>query len=266
MIDSKILYFNKYLRVLLLHLILTSYTYNDLGVTVKFSENKNNVEGLLDFRFHRSLEEQEFQEQYDYQNMNDKLLEDVSKNGEDYGIYYVSPYEQLRQRSSNKVGVLQRNYKNRFGKKSGLAKLDHYIEKKLFYKFDNIYDLEKKMRNDKKLKKKKKYNKYLNRFILHYLLSLPGLIIVIIQLLGKFHINSSICDNIEANTHETCKLFFENIGYVNITILLISYIIIISVFIYGLIKIIKYEKIKAIKGKMCLKEYCNFCKEVIRKT
>ncbi|KMZ83293.1 hypothetical protein PVBG_06062 [Plasmodium vivax Brazil I] len=272
MIKSKKLYFKEYLYFIfflkfltILQLCWKDYSYSDLGNTCKYINNEHKVEGTFDFIFQRSLTEHEFQEQYDYQNMNDELLDKEANNNEEYGIYYVSPYEQLSKRASNNIGVLQRNYKNRFGKKKGLAKLDHYFEKKLFYKFDNIYKLAKKMSNDKKIKEKNIYNKYLNRFTLYYLLSLPGIIIVIFHLMGMLHINTSLCEDIAKNKHEACKLFFEYIGYVNIIILSISYIIFISVFIYGFIKIIKYERIKSIKGKMSLKEYCNFCKEVIRK-
>ncbi|CAI7719887.1 Protein of unknown function, putative [Plasmodium vivax] len=274
MIESKDLYINQYLSVLFLlkllaclHLFLTSYTCNDLGDIAKFSENKKNVEGLLDFKFHRSLEEQEFQEQNCYLNMNDKLLDEVDYNNEEYGIYYVSPYEQIRKRTSNNMGVLKRNYKNRFGKKSGLAKWDQYFEKKVFHKLDDIYEIsKKKIKNDKKKLKKGIYNKYINRFTLLYFSSLLGLIIPILYSFGMFHIYTYLCDEIPNDKHKLCKLFYENIAYVNSIILSIFYIIFILVFIYGVIKIIKYERIKAIKGKMGLKEYCKFCKGIIRKT
>ncbi|KMZ76980.1 hypothetical protein PVIIG_05369 [Plasmodium vivax India VII] len=282
MIDSGNLYFNKYLSVIFLikifaflHLILTSFTYNDLGDIIKFLENKNNFEGLLDFRFHRSLEEQEFQDQYEYTNVNGNLLEDGNKNDEEYGIYYVSPYEQLSKRASNNVGVLQRNYKNKFGKKRGLAKLDHYFEKKLFDKFDNIYEISKKMKDDKKSYKKKILNKYGYNLILFCSLPLLGLILYILY--GGIGIGPGIikfCSHTD-HTDKNCtkhiindnnKWKLEYSEYINIAFTCIMIIIVFVVIIYILIKVIKYERIKAIKGKMSLKEYCNFCKDLIRKT
>ncbi|KMZ96430.1 hypothetical protein PVNG_06138 [Plasmodium vivax North Korean] len=273
MIKSKKRYFKEYLGFLFLLRFLTilqlcwkNYSYHDLGNTCKYINNEHKIEGTFDFIFHRSLAEHEFQEQYDCQNMSDELLDKEPNNNEEYGIYYVSPYEQLSKRASNHMGVLQRNYKNRFGKKRGLAKVDHYFEKKLFDKFDNIYEVSRKMKNDKKLLKKNIYNNYLNRFILYFLSSLPGIVIVVLCLLNKFHISTNLCKEKRGENHTLCELLFLNITCVNIIILTIFYIIFISVFMYGLIKIIKYERIKANKGKMSLKEYCNFCKEFIRKT
>ncbi|KMZ95152.1 hypothetical protein PVMG_06090 [Plasmodium vivax Mauritania I] len=282
MIDSGNLYFNKYLSVIFLikifaflHLILTSFTYNDLGDIIKFLENKNNFEGLLDFRFHRSLEEQEFQDQYEYTNVNGNLLEDGNKNDEEYGIYYVSPYEQLSKRASNNVGVLQRNYKNKFGKKRGLAKLDNYFEKEVFHKLDDIYKLQKKMKNDKKSFKKNILSKYGYKIISFSLLPLFGLILYILY--GGADIGAGIikfCSHAN-HTNKNCTKFIINDNnkwkleyseYINIAFTCIMIIIVFVVNIYILIKVIKYERIKAIKGKMSLKEYCNFCKDLIRKT
>ncbi|KMZ96356.1 hypothetical protein PVNG_06335 [Plasmodium vivax North Korean] len=280
MIDSKNLHFNKYLRVLFflkllafLHLILSPYTYNDLGNIIKFSENKNNIEGLLDFRIHRSLDEQEFQEQYDYTNINDYLLEDGSKNDEEYGTYYVSPYEQLSKSASNCVGVLQRNYKNRFGKKRGLTKLDHYFEKKVFDKIDDIYELSKKMKHDKKSYKKKILSKYGYNLISFCLLPPLGLIYFI--LFGSDDLGKGIikfCTHTEHTGTPSCteymykdyKDILQCVGDINVAYSLIMVIIVVCFIMYILIKVIKYEKIKAIKGKMSMKEYFRFGKDVFK--
>ncbi|KMZ82459.1 hypothetical protein PVIIG_06193, partial [Plasmodium vivax India VII] len=48
----------------------------------------------------------------------------------------------------------------------------------------------------------------------------------------------------------------------NMIYLCTSVIIVISVIVYTFIKAVKYEKLKAGKGKMNRKEYINFCKEV----
>ncbi|KMZ88676.1 hypothetical protein PVBG_06083 [Plasmodium vivax Brazil I] len=286
MIESKNIYFNEYLSVLFLlkllaflFLIFTSYTYDNLGVSVKFLENKKKVEAVWNFRFHRSLAKKVFLEQYDYKNMNDKLLKDRSKNDGEYGKNYVSPYEQTRKRPSNNVGVLQRNYKNNCGKKRGLAKWDHYFEKQIFHKLDDIYAFANKWNSEKKILKKIIFKKYGIRYILICSIPLLGLILPII--FGFIELKDGIfkwCGIMhEKHRHnhmgpqDICKLPYFNsraallsVCINNITFIIIT-IIILFMFFYTLKKIIKYERIKANKGKMSLKEYCNFCKDIIRK-
>ncbi|SCO70733.1 Plasmodium exported protein, unknown function [Plasmodium vivax] len=211
--------------------------------------------------------------------MNDKVLDDVDNNNQEYGIHYVSPYEQLSKRESNHMGVLQRNSKNRFGKKRGLAKLDHYFEKELFYKFDNIYEILNKMKNDKKNYKKKLLRKHGYKLISFGLLPLLGLIYYILcgdQNLGDGGRIIKYCSHTVHSTtvNNNCTKYMikenmwklEYMDYIFSAYFCIIIITVLVLIIYIFIKIITYERIKAIKGKMSLKEYCNFCKEVIRKT
>ncbi|KMZ79559.1 hypothetical protein PVIIG_00833 [Plasmodium vivax India VII] len=286
MMESKNAYFKQHLRFLflfmfltLLHLIWTYFPYNDDGNSFKCIKNEHNIEGIFDSTLHRSLTAHEFQEQYDYPNMNDKVLDDVDNNNQEYGIHYVSPYEQLSKRESNHMGVLQRNSKNRFGKKRGLAKLDHYFEKELFYKFDNIYEILNKMKNDKKNYKKKLLRKHGYKLISFGLLPLLGLIYYILcgdQNLGDGGRIIKYCSHTVHSTtvNNNCTKYMikenmwklEYMDYIFSAYFCIIIITVLVLIIYIFIKIITYERIKAIKGKMSLKEYCNFCKEVIRKT
>ncbi|SCA60271.1 Plasmodium exported protein, unknown function [Plasmodium vivax] len=211
--------------------------------------------------------------------MNDKILDEGDNNNEEYGMYYVSPYEQLSKRASNHMGVLQRNHKNRFGKKKGLAKLDRYFEKELFYKFDNIYEILNKMKNDKKSYKKKLLRKHGYKLISFGLLPLLGLIYYILcgdQNLGDGGRIIKYCSHTVHSTtvNNNCTKYMikenmwklEYMDYIFSAYFCIIIITVLVLIIYIFIKIITYERIKAIKGKMSLKEYCNFCKEVIRKT
>ncbi|VUZ99835.1 Plasmodium exported protein, unknown function [Plasmodium vivax] len=209
--------------------------------------------------------------------MNDKLLDEVDNNNEEYGIYYASPYEQIRKRASKNRGVLQRTYKNEFGKKRGLAKLDHYFEKKVFNKLDDIYEISKKMKNDKKEYKKKILSKHLYKII--SFCSLPFFGLIHYMLYGDDRIGPGIikfCSHTEhsRDNNPNCTYYMLNTNkwkldysdYINSAFTCMMTIIVLIVIIYIFIKVIKYEKIKAIKGKMSLKEYCNFCKNLIRKT
>ncbi|SCA82035.1 Protein of unknown function, putative, partial [Plasmodium vivax] len=202
----------------------------------------------------------------------DKLLEDRNNNDVESGTYFVSPYEKLSKRDSNKMGVLNRKYRKKIVKKRGLAKLDNYFEKKLFEKIDNIYELSKEMRNDKKSYKKKMLNKYGYKLILFCLLPILGLILPII--LGANALDICLiefCDHTDhTNGNKDCtkymigdkKPILEGSLYINAVYTYIMTIIVICFVLYVLIKIIKYERIKMNKGKMSMKEYCRFCKDV----
>ncbi|SCA83745.1 Protein of unknown function, putative, partial [Plasmodium vivax] len=201
-----------------------------------------------------------------------KLLEEVNNNDVENGTLFISPYEKLSKRNSNNIGDLNRNYRNKFVKKRGLAKLDNYFEKKMFEKIDNIYDLSKKMKNDKRSYKKKILNKYGYKLILFCLLPILGLILPIILGANPFGICLiEFCKHTShSGVNESCTKYMigdkqsilECSLYINAVYTYIMTIIVICFVLYALIKIIKYEMIKSNKGKMSLKEYCRFSKDV----
>ncbi|KMZ83402.1 hypothetical protein PVBG_06044 [Plasmodium vivax Brazil I] len=83
-------------------------------------------------------------------------------------IGVTSTYVNLKRNDLSDLDNYKKCYKNRYSKKKGLAKLDCYYEKKVFDKIDKIYELSRKMKNDKKAFKKEIYNKFdmVNRIML----------------------------------------------------------------------------------------------------
>ncbi|KMZ76774.1 hypothetical protein PVIIG_05886 [Plasmodium vivax India VII] len=177
-----------------------------------------------------------------------------------------------------------KNYKNRYMKKKGLSKLDCYYENKVFEKFCNICDIAEKMKYDKKRSKSFFLKKYGKALIILALIPSLGLIYYILFGVGKNPGILELCDNNTTNGHidgsgnhkdtpediANCfrKPLYDNketleiIGHVNFIFSLVMITIVLFVVFYILLKIIKYEKIKSGKGKMSVKEYYRFCKDI----
>ncbi|SCA83713.1 Protein of unknown function, putative, partial [Plasmodium vivax] len=182
----------------------------------------------------------------------------------------ISSYGQLNKAVLNDLDNYMKGYNKRYYKKKGLAKLDCYYEKKIFDKIDYINKLAEKLENNKKSYKKKILRKFVFKFILFAFLPLLGLIFPIL-FGGEDNDNPIIswCKETHSSS-QRCKFSpvvhgkqeaYDAVYYVNHVI---SYLLLTTVIfdiIYAFVKLIKYEKIKAGKGKMKAKEYYNFSKE-----
>ncbi|VUZ99765.1 Plasmodium exported protein, unknown function [Plasmodium vivax] len=180
-------------------------------------------------------------------------------------------YNQLCKNNLSKLELYRKDYKKRYNKKNGIAKLECYCENKIFNKFDHICSLVNKAKNEKTNVKKRIFKKYALPIILLSLFSLLALIMPIIfskynPLSEKWCFNGcegkhSSKDAQEAHSsggftkipidYETYKL----IGTVNCIYLFVTLHIALFVSIYICYKIIKYEGLKAGKSKMSAKEY-----------
>ncbi|KMZ82389.1 hypothetical protein PVIIG_05560 [Plasmodium vivax India VII] len=183
-----------------------------------------------------------------------------------------SNYEHLK-KGQNDLDSYKKDYKRRHDKKKGLARLDCYYENKIFDKIDYIYDLAKRMRNDKKTYKKYIYRKFTIHFTIFALLPLLGIIIPIlfggekpqdriVRLTYGSCRNKGSDGNCTKGFIHCTKDQIRAIGYLNFIFFLALAIIVLLSVIYIFVKIIKYERLKAGKGKMSGKEYINFCKNV----
>ncbi|KMZ89839.1 hypothetical protein PVMG_06218 [Plasmodium vivax Mauritania I] len=145
----------------------------------------------------------------------------------------------------------------------------------IFDKIDHIHVLVKSMRNDKKSLRKELFDNFATRFFLFSLLPLLGLIFPILfnGKRGSRIINwCGITNNKGRHKFTDCDIKpawhitrEQLLTYARLNII-ISYMLLIIVFliiIYIFIKVIKYERLKLGKGKMNMKEYCQFCKDLI---
>ncbi|KMZ77102.1 hypothetical protein PVIIG_06287 [Plasmodium vivax India VII] len=162
-----------------------------------------------------------------------------------------------------------KNYKKRYMRKKGLSKLDCYYENKIFRKFNNICDIGKKMQYDENLSKKVFLKKYGLGLIIFALIPVLGFIFPILfgfsrkfpGILGPCPLdhfkNSGTGEHKTDNGLQNCTTkwiekksdLIGNFECANMIFTIIMVTIVILFFIYIFIKVIKYEKIKAGKGK-----------------
>ncbi|CAG9475204.1 unnamed protein product [Plasmodium vivax] len=198
-----------------------------------------------------------------------------------------STYSKIKKSDVNYLDLYRKDYKNRYSKKRGLSKLDCYYENKVFNKINNIFEISENMRNNNKIYNKKIYNKYVIRLIIFAFIPLIGLIIPYFfseynPLIKNWCFRS--CLNKHGSNRDTPKEFsesaeihaaqqkyltylskdaLETMQIVNFVFLLLSIIIVLFALLYILLKHIKYARLRAGKGKMNLKQYCCFFKELI---
>ncbi|SCA83744.1 Protein of unknown function, putative [Plasmodium vivax] len=192
------------------------------------------------------------------------------------GAEKKSTYTQVKGDSLNKLDAYRKGYKHRHSKKKGLAKFECYCEKKIFDKIEYINCLGEGKKSGKKSFTKTILNKYTIYFFLFALIPFIGLIIPKlcdddgpVKNVFKVILGDCTKPKSESNQNE-CKYGYTHIPHsASMAILCLNYIISyaflavsITLIIYTFIKIIKYEKLKAGKGKMSAKEYYGFCKEV----
>ncbi|SCA60261.1 Protein of unknown function, putative [Plasmodium vivax] len=247
----------------------------DLEIKYKHHRSSSNS-------FNRLLAKNEYKEELDDLNLGENLVDYETplniNNEEDV----TSTYEYLKKRKPINLYSYKKGYKHRYSKKKGLAKIDCYCEQLLFNKFDNIYYLAENNKHDKKSYKKKFMNKYGYTLILFSLIPFLGLIYPMVfnehnTLLSKCcfkgctkghkHSSSSWDQiKIQESMHYTLPYIEENtwniIDAIQRVTICISVIIVLCVIFYILVKVIKYERLKACKDKMSVKEYFRLCKNI----
>ncbi|KMZ76683.1 hypothetical protein PVIIG_05723 [Plasmodium vivax India VII] len=206
-----------------------------------------------------------------------RLAEDIVNKGQ---TKYIADNISSRSHKNEKIlsnfDVYMKNYNRRYSQKKGLSKLDCYYEKKVFDKFQNICEFAKKTNYDKKRCKKLFFKKYGIGLILFSLLPLLGFIFPILfwDITGeKALINFCTTDRhtTKSTTHgPDCEYTplaisegaFEAIDRFNTVFFAIIAIINAAIIIYVFFKAMKYERLKAGKGKMSVKEHYRFCKNI----
>ncbi|KMZ94901.1 hypothetical protein PVMG_05512 [Plasmodium vivax Mauritania I] len=189
------------------------------------------------------------------------LLENNSYRNVKYTSDDLSKCEQLKKKGLCDLDLYRKNYKHRYSKKKFLGKIDCYCEQKIFNKYDRIYELAEKLKNDKKSFNKKILKKYGVRIIILGLLLFLGFVFTILFKGGKNNALINLCiEEKHKNdpSHDGCKGFyttidqntFDNIAVLNYVFFFFVGVIIFLVCIYILIKIMKYDRLKDRNGKI----------------
>ncbi|KMZ86073.1 hypothetical protein PVBG_05472 [Plasmodium vivax Brazil I] len=229
------------------------------------------LDKIRDRSFGRLLAKHEFKKNLDNSILREKLPDYRNYKGKKNEE--VTPkYGDLKGSGFNDLDVYRKGYKRRYTKKKGLAKLYCYYENKIFNKIDYINNIAQNVQNNKISFIKSILNKYTIRFLLLAILPFVGVIIP--QLFGGKERVLPVfwgtdCDHQKDNATNKCKNFYHipdeasyAIGCLNWIISYTLLMIVIFVVIYTFIKLIKYEKLKSGKGKMGVKAYCRFAKDV----
>ncbi|KMZ94057.1 hypothetical protein PVMG_02283 [Plasmodium vivax Mauritania I] len=194
-------------------------------------------------------------------------------------------YSQIRGGCLYNFDTYMKDYKNRYAKKKGLAKLDCYFEKNVLKKINNIFEISENMRKKKKYYNKKLYNKYVTCLVLFSVVPFFGFILILY--FSKFnpymleacfsgcrhkHGGSTISSFEESLTNHLSKnkrlLYiskehFNIIEIVNDVFLCLSFPIVLLVLLYILLKMVKYQRIRSGKGTMTIKDYYHFFRDLI---
>ncbi|SCA83496.1 Protein of unknown function, putative, partial [Plasmodium vivax] len=246
----------------------------------KSLENEFRHDKMLNLIFSRLLAKHDLHRELQHRDLKDTLSGDRMNNKGRNMLGDISTYSGIKRKESNNLDDYMKKYKRRYGKKKGLSKLDCYCEKKVFGKFKHMCDIAEKMHNDKKRWKSFFFKKYGIGLIIFALLPTIGLIFPILFGLGngkqgileqcpsehfnnqKKHLTGGQYDNCTTKWILDYNDTINILEYVSYIYMFTMCFIVILFIIYFLIKVIKYEKIKAGKGKMNMKEYCRFCKDI----
>ncbi|KMZ88772.1 hypothetical protein PVBG_05864 [Plasmodium vivax Brazil I] len=237
---------------------------------------------ILNIKFARLLARYEQNREFEHTRLREKLSDRRPYKNERNIYNNSSVYSRVNRNASNHIDVYMKNYKNRYMKKRGLSKLDCYYENKVFDKFNQICDIGIKMQYDEKRSKKFFLKKYGIGLILFSLIPALGLIFPMLfgirgrkipSILGPCPDDTHFTKGENKHTKGNYTTCPYNWLYVNEdTIIKVSYfaeifsyimiVIVIFVVFYILIKLIKYEGLRSGKGKMSVKEYYRFCKDM----
>ncbi|KMZ87781.1 hypothetical protein PVBG_05033 [Plasmodium vivax Brazil I] len=254
-------------------LIWICHSDKDTYIFSKLLDNKYEHYISLSTKFNRLLAKHGLQGEFEHTNMRDKISDNTKHNRKRKLSEHDSTYSQLKRKESNNLDVYMKDFKRRYRKKNGLLKLDCYCEKKAFDIIHSINEIAHKYQNNKKGFKKFLFKKH--GMLLILLSLLPGISLVFPILFGtKGGLNGvyQICTTSghTSDSHGQCTDthldgWEKTVEYMGLYLKIFSFsmiIIIIFFFIYMLIKVIKYEKLKAGKFKMNINEYYHFCKDI----
>ncbi|KMZ96149.1 hypothetical protein PVNG_06277 [Plasmodium vivax North Korean] len=243
-------------------------------------ENQDEQYKNLYTNFNRLLAKHEIQWELERRNFRDNLTDHSTERRKGYITQDISSYSKLKKKGLNDLNAYKKTYKHRYSKKNGLAKIDCYCERKVFDALDNIQRLADNRQKYKKSLKKWFFKKYGVPMILFTLMPLLGAIIPTVLELKYLRKRLFPCysydqnwDTITRSTHlykdytitrDINVNTWMSLEIINKIFLYASILFIAIVVIYIMIKVIKYERLKAGIGKIKGKDYYRFCKSIFK--
>ncbi|VUZ93912.1 Plasmodium exported protein, unknown function [Plasmodium vivax] len=264
-----------FIKILLFTFVLSIYQPYDDCTLGKCLKEKYYYAIIINIKHNRLLAKHDIQKGLEHKGLKDNYIIH-GKNNDIHNKKDKSTYGHVKIGGLYHLDAYKKGYKGRYSKKKGLAKMDCYLERKMFDKIEYIDELAENIKNKKKSFINAIFNKYTIRFAIFALLPLIGIIIP--KLCGKEESDIIPLCFIDCDKHKTASYNAEHakkfhnisltendfgiITYLNITLgYLLLAVLLIGIF-YAFIKIVKYEKLKAGKGKLSMKQYCSLCKDV----
>ncbi|SCA83785.1 Plasmodium exported protein, unknown function [Plasmodium vivax] len=207
------------------------HTYNDGNALDKSLGNiyKKNITWNINFK--RLLAKHEIKKELRNVSLREKLPHDVHSSYQNMRKNDTSTYKMLKNKGLSDLEIYNKAFKCKYAKKRGLEKFDCRCEKIIFDKLDNICQLAKNMKNEKKV-----FNKTCKMYGLPFCVF--GLFAfsagIILSLEHYFNIDWPKPDN---NTLKKC------IPYVGDILFYMLPIIILIVLLYIRVKVKKYIRL-----------------------
>ncbi|CAI7723890.1 Protein of unknown function, putative [Plasmodium vivax] len=228
---------------------------NDSCLLSKDLETKFKHDRSSSTSFNRLLTKQKYREELDDLNLGGNLVDYETPPNIENEEEVITTYEYLKKMRPINLFSYKKGYKDSYSKKKGLAKLECYCENKLFQRIDELYELADSMKKYKSSFRKaliKKYRKHIFFTIFFYIFAV--LICIKKVLINKYNVIPRINFHDEVVNH-LMTIIGGILVYVVPTILSL-------VIIYISIKSLQYESLKAGRGKMNIKDYFKYCKDV----
>ncbi|VVA00326.1 Plasmodium exported protein, unknown function [Plasmodium vivax] len=168
----------------------------------------------------------------------------------------LTTYAKLKEKNSNNFVAYKKPLKRDYSKMKGLKKLDCFCEERVFNAIESFDKTADNMKCSKKIFFKIILKKYAVNIICFCFFICFGNIIPIFNILKYKHKDKE--EHISLLKYVGVQEYYYEIYH---PLLVIIYIIIMLASIYILIKIVKYDGIKAGKIKMKAKEYFSFIKK-----
>ncbi|KMZ85272.1 hypothetical protein PVBG_01958 [Plasmodium vivax Brazil I] len=221
---------NNIIFIKIFSFILLTWSYSFI-TDVKYNEQNETFIA----RPFRLLTKSEMLKETENYGLREKLSEDVKDKNYKTVKKNKSIYGQLKRQGLNELEIYKKSFACKYYKKKWFTKLDCYCEKKIFDKLDGICLLAKNMKDEKK-----SYKKVCKRYGIPFGLSI--IFVFIVEIINVVEIFIENClytgnnDN-KDSIHVGCNILLH-----------ILPIIILLVFAYITIKIIKYDRL--VEGKV----------------
>ncbi|CAI7723125.1 Plasmodium exported protein, unknown function [Plasmodium vivax] len=229
-------------------LILLSRKYNSINTSLGYNSHAIfNINGICLIQIPRSLAQRKVLNEVKNKENNNKTISRLIK------YEYVNKYEKLNQNQLNNLEIYMKNLKYGYSKKKGIKKLNCYFEKEIFNEINRLKNFSRNVENDKMNFKLSFLIKRGISIIAFSLIPSVGLIFYIL-FAGTKKSLMSWCTNVPVQPEAYCVgkcivhssiEMLDFVKEVNMIFAIILVIIVLSLTIYIMIKVIKYERINS---------------------